>query len=116
MVLAGSARRDATGARCDGEMEIQMSSLPIGKFLDLSTAHLRKDIRANLDEVDGLVVDKTSDGWLVYAHTNAAEFARDYDWPDELLPIIELARSNGCTYVLFDRDADAIGCLPSWPR
>lgn len=53
-----------------------------------------------------MIAHKTEYGWLVYVPQEpVSEFAEPGEWPDELLPIIELARVKGCFYILFDADA-----------
>ncbi|WP_431983796.1 hypothetical protein [Streptomyces qinglanensis] len=88
-------------------------SLPIRSFLDLSTAHLREETRANLNSYEGVVAYKTTYGWLMYA-SEEADFTEGDDWPSELLPIINLARANDCAYVLFDADAPETDALPTF--
>lgn len=82
-----------------------MSDLIIRTFLDLSTAHLREETCSNLDGYKGLLAYPTTYGWLLYAPEDADGLAATHDWPGELLPIIKLARTNGCAYILFDADA-----------
>ncbi|MEV6403996.1 hypothetical protein AB0M58_13760 [Streptomyces bobili] len=59
---------------------------------------------------------KTKYGWLMYAPESSGALAGEGDWPEELLPIIKLARDNGCAYVLFDADAPEIDQLPTFDR
>ncbi|MET8680972.1 hypothetical protein ABZW18_26175 [Streptomyces sp. NPDC004647] len=87
--------------------------LTIRSFLDLSTAHLRKESRADLNSYEGVVAYKTTYGWLVYASEDA-DLAEGDDWPSELLPLVKLARANGCEYILFDADAPETDALPTF--
>jgi hypothetical protein len=86
--------------------------LPIRTFLDLSTTHLREETCARLGSFEGMLAYKTEHGWWMYAPSSVDGLTERYDWPPELLPIIRLARSNDCAYVLFDADASAIDLLP----
>ena len=91
-----------------------MSKLPIRKFLDLSTGHLREETCDQLNALEGLHPYETEHGWFLYATPNAAEYAEKHDWPQEVLPILELARANDCDYVMFDADAPEVDGLPYW--
>jgi hypothetical protein len=92
-----------------------MSDLAIRAFLDLSTSHLSEETCRGLDGFEGVTAHNTTYGWLMYAPEEGAdELADDGGWPPELLPIITLARSNGCEYVLFDRDAPQTELLPTF--
>jgi hypothetical protein len=92
-----------------------MSNLVIRNFLDLSTSHLSEETCRDLNSISGITAHETTHGWLLYAPEEGAdELAEDGDWPAELLPIVELARSNGCEYVLFDRDAETTDLLPTF--
>lgn len=91
-----------------------MSELPIRRFLDLSTSHLRKKTCGDLNGWEGVTAYETKYGWLMYATAEAEEFAEEYRWPSELLPIVLLARANGCDYVMFDRDGPTVDGLPTW--
>jgi hypothetical protein len=48
----------------------------------------------------------------MYAPESADDYARAYGWPDELLPIVHMARAHDCAYILFDADADPTVQLP----
>ena len=89
------------------------SNLVIRNFLDLSTAHLREETRANLNSYEDVVADQTAHGWLVYASENA-NLTEGKDYPAELLPIVKLARANGCEYILFDAGATETDTLPTF--
>jgi hypothetical protein len=88
--------------------------LVIRQFLDLSTAHLRRQTCDNLGSYEGITAYHTTYGWLMYAPDNARVRAEEYDWPAELAPIITLARAHGCEYVLFDADAEQTRRLPAY--
>lgn len=89
-----------------------MPNLPLRTILDLSTSHLSEQTCRHLNSVDGVIADKTRYGWLMWAWEDVSDrLADDCDWPPELLPALELARSNDCDYILFDRDAPRIDRL-----
>lgn len=92
-----------------------MSDLVIRTFLDLSTAHLSEETCRDLNSYDGVTAYKTTYGWLMYVpDENADGLAEEGDWPAELLPIVKLARTNGCAYILFDADAATSDLLPTF--
>ena len=84
----------------------------IRPFLDLSTLHLAPTTRDTLDTTGGVLSYPLEHGWLMYAPVGAADLARTHAWPEELLPIVQLARAHDCAYVLFDSDADTTDLLP----
>jgi hypothetical protein len=88
--------------------------MTVRKFLDVSTSNLSELTCATLGSIEGVSADETRYGWLMHASNGAAQYAREHDWPAELLPIVELARSKGCEYILFDRDAEPIEGLPTF--
>jgi hypothetical protein len=88
------------------------SDPPIRCFLDLSTAHLQQQTCDQLDGYHGVIAYETTYGWLMYAPRDDTGLAAAHGWPAELLPIIRLARANGCAYVLFDSDAEQSSQLP----
>lgn len=92
-----------------------MSDLVIRTFLDLSNSHLSEETCRELNSFEGVTAYKTTYGWLMYADEDAdQELADDGDWPPELLPIVKLARSNDCDYILFDADAATTDLLPTF--
>ncbi|MET9778617.1 hypothetical protein ABZ023_30935 [Streptomyces sp. NPDC006367] len=84
----------------------------VRSFLDLSTQHLAPTTRDALNSIEGVLAYRLEHGWLMYAPESADERARTYGWPDELLPIVRMARAHDCAYVLFDADADITDQLP----
>ncbi len=102
----------------------------IRKFVDLSTAHLPQHVLAELTSFNGVIAHPTPHGaWLwvpddpqSYTDDYAADFrAGEADGDDfgdgsapEILVVQLYARSLGCDYVLFDRDADIDDALPTW--
>lgn len=100
-------RRLTAGQAADGDLIVR-------RFLDLSTAHLRQRTCAGLGGYDGITAYHTTYGWLMYAPADPADRAEEYGWPDELAPIIALARAHGCDYVLFDADAERTTLLTTF--
>lgn len=93
------------------------SDLAIRSFLDLSNDHLPEKVCMELDCYEGVIAHDTETGWLVYVpQQDITRFAKPEEWPDELVPIIELARANGCPYILFDCDAPTTELLPTFER
>ncbi|MFF5019428.1 hypothetical protein [Streptomyces sp. NPDC001165] len=84
----------------------------IRSFLDLTTLHLAVATRDALNSIEGVLAYRLEHGWLMYAPESADEQARAYGWPEELLPIVQLARAHNCPYILFDADADVTDQLP----
>lgn len=92
-----------------------MEDLVIRAFLDLSTAHLSAATCRTLNSYDGVTGHETPYGWLMHVPAeDVDELAHSSDWPPELLPIVKLARFNGCDYILFDRDAPETTLLPTF--
>ncbi|MCI2421128.1 hypothetical protein MOQ72_27160 [Saccharopolyspora sp. K220] len=95
--------------------EFSVSDLVVRTFVDLSTAHLSKQACTDLNTYEGVTAHKTEYGWLMYApEQDADELAEEGDWPPELLPIVKLARANGCAYILFDAGAQSTDRLPTF--
>lgn len=91
----------------------------IGKYLDLSTAHLTPATHGLLDDApDHLpTVMKHPDGygWLVYVHQDDVDPEEDTEnIPPDLLACLNLAREHGCGWMVFDCDADTIPGLPTY--
>lgn len=88
-------------------------------FLDLSTAHLPKEL-GSFSEPENVTTWQTH---TIYNHSEYGFFIHvpdddtyldPGDVPDELRVIFDYARSLGCDYVLFDRDAAIDTALPTW--
>ena len=92
-----------------------MEDLVIRALLDLSTAHLNAATCRTLNSYDGVTAYETLYGWLMHVPADDVdELAHSGDWPPELLPIVKLARINGCDYILFDRDAPETDLLSTF--
>lgn len=87
----------------------------VRRFLDLSTTHLPRSV---LDQLNSFVIAyPTRDGALMRVPTDPraeAEAAGTAGIPPEVLAVQLRARSLGCDYVLFDRDAEVDASLPTW--
>jgi hypothetical protein len=90
----------------------------IRQFLDLSTAHLPKDIRDALSAQPGVVAYALTYGWLMWVPDDPDGHCADGEQPvpDVVLTIQRYARERDCDYVLFDADADQVEGLPTWDR
>lgn len=89
----------------------------IRKFLDLSTAHLPQHImNGPLNSFENVVAYDTQYGALLWVPDDPQESndGMDESVPAEVLAVQLYARSLGCDYVLFDRDADTDDALPTW--
>lgn len=91
------------------------------KFLDISTDHLRTELRDTLFLEDGVWATRLEyDGcWLMWVPADPAESASQQAALDDpiapdLLAIQVRAREFGCDYVLFHRDAERDDYLPAW--
>ncbi|MER5951191.1 hypothetical protein ABT127_34655 [Streptomyces sp. NPDC001904] len=107
---ASNAGSEGLPALWDASREPGAPAPSVRPFLDVSTAHPRPAVAHNLDLY--LDASPTPHGWWVYAPQEATEQAVREDWPDELLPVVQLARSRGCAYVLFDADGPTYSTLP----
>jgi len=89
-----------------------MSDLTLGTFLDLSNGHLSQDTFDNLTSFPAVVAYETHYGYLLWVPPSPPP--GEADWPSELGLIVELARANGCRYVLFDIDGPTTEQLPTF--
>jgi hypothetical protein len=89
-----------------------MSDLTLGIFLDLSNAHLSQNTFDNLASYSRVVAHETLYGYLLWVPPSPVP--GEADWPPELGLIVELARTNGCRYVLFDIDGPTTEQLPTF--
>lgn len=80
----------------------------ITKVLEISTAHIKEDTAKWLSQEDCLLVsyEKGEYGWIVLVPEEGETI------PQDLQQIFEVARSNGCNWVMLDRDAFTIENLP----
>jgi hypothetical protein len=101
----------AHGAECPYILFTDTTAPPAKRiFLDISTAHLQQQTCTRLDALPGVTAYAIPFyGWLMTVPAD-----NHGDWPAELAPIVDLARTHGCAYVVFDCDAEVIGGLPTY--
>lgn len=101
----------AHGAQCPYILFTDTTALPAKRtFLDISTAHLQQQTCTSLDALPGVTAYPIPFyGWLM-----AVPVDNHGDWPAELKPIVDLARTYACAYIVFDCDADVIDGLPTY--
>ena len=98
--------------------------LEIEKMLVMSTWHLREEVAEMLPDThedEPSTVEQAhwwpsftrAEGWMFYVPPNREDM-RYIDAPEELKTIIALARANGCTWVMLDRDGPVVDELPHW--
>ncbi|KOV84636.1 hypothetical protein [Nocardia sp. NRRL S-836] len=64
-----------------------------------------------------MIAHDTGYGWLVYVpQQDIATFAPPRGSPEELVLIMELARTSGCPCIPFDCDAPITELLPTFHR
>lgn len=85
-----------------------MSNLEIRQFLTLSIGHVTPETTVLLDSGEMPILGGTlsSYGWFFWAPEERGEL------PEDLWAVCELARANGCQYVLMDCDGPKIKELP----
>lgn len=92
----------------------------IGRYLELSTAHVSEDTELWLYEQGKLALDnneqqayvaKTPFGYFVYVEEVPETLAR-LGYPADLIRCMEFASTQAVQYILFDRDAITISRLP----
>jgi hypothetical protein len=91
------------------------ASLEIWKVLCVSTAHLTEAERLDLDEV-ATYPHREGYGavWWVGLEGPGEIPADVSDWSEGAQAVVKIARENGCSYVAFDADADAIAGVPTY--
>lgn len=80
----------------------------VRKFLDISTGNVT---RATMDliEKQGLPISSYTNEYGAFVYVPRAEegsIVNVADLPEDLRKVMEIARREGCGYILFDRDAD----------
>lgn len=89
-------------------------SANVRKFLDLSTAHLPREILESLPELT--VAYPTEYGALLWVPEDLEDYygGLDQDIPEELRRVVVYARELDCDYILFDSDALIDDNLPTF--
>lgn len=87
----------------------------VRKILDLCTSHVPEHIAESVKAVEGIVAVMSSEyGWLMWVPQGANWRDEFPECPPECARIIDYARSHGCSYVMFDCDAEEDPALPTW--
>ncbi|WP_157217987.1 DUF5983 family protein [Flavisphingomonas formosensis] len=94
--------------------------MEIGRYIVLSTAHLRCATAELLTEwsqlppsAQPLAPAPTQCGWFL--STRDSQGLQNGQLPDELAPILAFGRACGCAYILFDCDGPEEDALPTFP-
>lgn len=93
----------------------------IEKILTLSTAHVTADTAAQLDDrqhqmlgiAPFICFQKDDYGWFVHVPT-VPEVTWHGQIPPDLNACMAMARAEGCTWLMFDCDADPVEGLPTY--
>ncbi|MBF9135252.1 hypothetical protein I0C86_41110 [Plantactinospora sp. S1510] len=96
--------------------------MPTMRVLELANCHLPEEVFDDLLDMDGVHADPITRvhlggqiGALVYAPEDDEYHVQWYgSMPPELARVLRYARSQGCRYVLFERDAPDDDNLPYW--
>ncbi|MED3554117.1 hypothetical protein [Cytobacillus praedii] len=91
----------------------------VTKMLEISNAHISEETSNWLDnEINNensvlVVYQKLQYGWFISLPEDLVDGEVDYiTVPEDLIRIIEFAKSENCTWVMLDRDAMTILELP----
>lgn len=92
-----------------------MSQLDIRSLIVISTAHVSEATARRLDttpveEWPWVGGRYSSYGWFLYAHDENTAVGDDAI-PDDLMAVMKWVFSQGCDYVLLDRDGDVVDGL-----
>ena len=82
-------------------------------LLELSTAHLPPQLADRLSSIPGVHACSCVYGWLMWIPDPNDEPNPAQD-DDVLAAIQRYAQALGCSFILFDRDAEIIDDLPHW--
>jgi len=96
-----------------------MADLEIHRMLTLSTAHIQESTAnlfdLNTDDLPIFYEKGTDDGdtygWFIPI---VAGEPFPHTCPTDLLAIRALAESQGCDWIMLDRDGDTTEALPTW--
>ena len=92
-------------------------SIFIQNMLDLSTGHLTGETRRRMGEDSRnffigkpcslpFAVKGSSFGWFIDVRDASERAASGSEYPFDIIDCYELALKKGCSYILFDRDAE----------
>lgn len=91
--------------------------LEIAPMLFLSTAHLKKETAELMDRIDAgschpaehplnhVCFDAVEYGYLIWANPDEESIQH---YPEEIAAAVRLAKANGCRYIKYDCDVEAI--------
>lgn len=95
--------------------------LPIYNYLDLSTAHIKKQTDRFLDResqwpLTDIIAYKKWGGYFVFVpeHDDLGNSLESDQIPMDLKRCIKFARKHGCNWILFDSDAEIVNELPTY--
>lgn len=94
----------------------------IEKMLTLSTAHVSEDTAALLEDTlqqtlgtaPFICFQKDDYGWFVHVPADVSMRESLDTFPEDLRTCMDHARAEGCTWLMFDRDADLVEGLPAY--
>ncbi len=85
-------------------------------MLALSTGHVSDETASlmQLDNIDGVVIyDKPGYGWFVVVPDGELEMEEiEESCPKDLYECLKLAQKEGCDWIMFDSDVEAVDELP----
>lgn len=87
-------------------------TMPVCKYLDLSTAHITKEDSLRIRDLARPRVIAHEYGWWIHVPSDPADVAdmveaiRDADMSDDFLAMMHEARNLGCAWINLDQDAD----------
>lgn len=93
----------------------------IFRMLDMSTAHLPREMREDLSQYEGVIADERNYGWLLWVPEDIDKHVGECDpedadelIPPEIVRIWRKAAEHDCQYVLIDQDASTVEDLPTY--
>jgi len=90
-----------------------MAAIETHKMLALSTGHVTPETRDALNDGAHCAYQKGDWGWFVPVF-DPDDDDRDGGAPDDLVAICRYAREQGCSWLMFDCDADPIPGLATY--
>lgn len=94
-----------------------MSKLPIYKYLDISTAHIKEETDTYLqkqvrNDNSPLIVYEKECGYFIHVSYNLDEI--EMHIPSDLASCLGFARKHNCYWIVLDRDAEVIDELETY--
>jgi transcriptional regulator with XRE-family HTH domain len=99
------------------------AGMEIANMMVLTTGHVMQETAKWLDSKDKnpiIVYPKGEYGWIIPLFDDLFIMLKELDEqgglevPNDLLNVLHFAYKHGCTWVMFDCDADAVDGLPSY--